>query len=138
MKKNKSTYIFVGALFIFMIAVIAFYVHSANELSSGDKKIQIEVTDNKENTTKYEMTTDAAFLGDALEELQTNDASFTFSTDSSTGNMMLETINDVKADHENDKTYWALTVDGNTSKYAFNDQPVTDGATYRFTFSNEN
>lgn len=136
-KKNKSTYIFIGALILFMIAVIALYVHYANKLSSGDKEIQIEVTDDKGNTTKYEMTTDAAFLGDALEELQTNDKSFTFSTDSSTGNMIIETINGVKADHDTNKTYWNLSVDGATSKYAFNDQPLVDGSTYNLTFSNE-
>ncbi len=96
----------------------------------GSKNIVIEVKDSEGNVTTYEVSTDAEYLREAMDETE----GLTYSGSESEFGMMVEVINDEKAVYAEDNAYWAIYVDGEYGMYGIDSQPVDDGSTYTFTY----
>jgi hypothetical protein len=135
MKNNKKP-IFIGvAVLIALIAIFAvvFFVNKP-QTSKGGKNITIEVTGSNGETADYELSTDAEFLKQAMDELAADNEQFSYSGTDSEYGMMVEYVNDERALYAEDGAYWALYVNGEYGQYGVDSQPVTDGDTYTWTY----
>ncbi len=122
-KTNKKAIVGVAALVV-LIAVLAivYSVFRAKPVE-GSKEIIIEVVDNVQDTTTYELKTDAEYLRQAMEEAE----GLTFSGTESQYGLMVDTVNGVVADYSVDGGYWSFYVNGDYSKNGIDTQPVLDG-----------
>ena len=120
---NKKALIGAAAL-IAVIAVLAlvFFVFREKPVQ-GQKSITIEVIDNTQNITVYEVHTDAEYLRQAMEEAKGLEF---FGTESEYG-LMVETVNGVTPDYNVDGAYWSFYVNGAYCNYGIDSQPVEDG-----------
>ncbi len=125
-KTNKKVIIGVVAL-VAVIAVLA-VVYSAFRAKpvEGSKEITIEVIDNEQETTAYELRTDAEYLRQAMEEAE----GLTFSGTESEFGLMIDTVNGVYADYNADGAHWSIYVNGEYGQYGIDSQPVLDGDTF--------
>ncbi|MEZ3426619.1 MAG: DUF4430 domain-containing protein [Lachnospiraceae bacterium] len=120
---NKKALIGAAAL-IAVIAVLAlvFFVFREKPVQ-GQKSITIEVIDNTQNSTVYEVHTDAEYLRQAMEEAK----GLEFSGTESEYGLMVETVNGVTPDYNVDGAYWSFYVNGAYCNYGIDSQPVEDG-----------
>lgn len=120
---NKKALIGAAAL-IAVIAVLAvvFFVFREKPVQ-GQKSVTIEVIDNTQSSTVYEVHTDAEYLRQAMEEAKGLEF---FGTESEYG-LMVETINGVTPDYNVDGAYWSFYVNGAYCNYGIDSQPVEDG-----------
>lgn len=122
-QSNKKVLIGVAAL-VAVIAVLAVvFVVFREKPVQGHKSITIEVIDNTQNSTLYEVHTDAEYLRQAMEEAK----GLEFSGTESEYGLMVETVNGVTPDYSVDGAYWSFYVNGNYCNYGIDSQPVEDG-----------
>ena len=135
MKNNKKPIIIGVAVLVALIAIFA-VVFFANkpQTSKGGKNITIEVTGSNGETADYELSTDAEFLKQAMDELAADNEQFSYSGTDSEYGMMVEYVNDERALYAEDGAYWALYVNGEYGQYGVDSQPVVDGDTYTWTY----
>lgn len=98
------------------------------------KNIVIEVKDSEGNVTSYEVTTDAEFLRQAMDEAE----GLTYDGSDSEYGMMVEVVNGEQAIYSEDNAYWAFYVNGEYGNYGIDSQPVTDGDTYSIVYEAAN
>jgi flagellar basal body-associated protein FliL len=135
-KKSSNRKILAGVLIVVVLAAIfaGMYSHFSAKPTAGAKAITIEVIDNEEQSTAYEVNTDAEYLRQAMEE-----SGMKFSgTESEEYGMMVDTINGLTADYNTDGAYWAFYVDGEYCSYGIDSQPVEDGQSYQIIYTTDN
>lgn len=123
MKKNKKIIIGIIALIIAIAALAAIYFIFSPSPVAGSKSITINVIDDKQTTTAYQLTTDAEYLRQAMEEAD----GLTFSGTESEFGLMIDTVNGVVADYNINGAYWSFNVNGDYCQYGIDTQPVMDG-----------
>lgn len=125
-KMNKKALIGVVAL-VAVIAVLAavFFTFRAKPVE-GSKEIVIEVVDKEQETTTYELKTDAEYLEQAMEEAD----GLTFSGTEGPYGLMIDTVNGLTADFNVDGAYWSFYVNDEYCMYGISEQPVLDGDTF--------
>ncbi len=140
MEKNNSKKIIIGG--VILIALIAVFAICYNlfvaKPTAGSKNVVIEVVDSTGATASYDVNTDAEYLQDAMDELANDDDSFSYSGTDGDYGIMVEVINGEQAIFAEDNAYWALYVNGEYGQYSANQQPVTDGDTYTWTYEKAN
>ena len=107
---------------------------SAADDAAGTKNIVIEVKDSEGNVTSYEVTTNAEFLRQAMDEAE----GLTYEGTDSEYGMMVEVVNGEQAIYAEDNAYWAFYVNGEYGNYGIDSQPVTDGDTYSIVYEAAN
>ena len=107
---------------------------TAEDDAEGSKNIVIEVKDSEGNVTSYEVTTDAEFLRQAMDEAE----GLTYDGSDSEYGMMVEVVNGEQAIYSEDNAYWAFYVNGEYGNYGIDSQPVTDGDTYSIVYEAAN
>ena len=107
---------------------------AAADDAEGSKNIVIEVKDSEGNVTSYEVTTDAEFLRQAMDEAE----GLTYEGTDSDYGMMVEVVNGEQAIYSEDNAYWAFYVNGEYGQYGVDSQPVTDGDTYSIVYEAAN
>ena len=131
-KQNKTLLLAVAVLVIAMAAF--FMVHAVfAPTAEGAKAVTIEVIDNEEASTSYELHTDALYLRQALEEAE----GLTFSGTEGSYGLMIETVNDCTADWDKDHAWWSVYVNGELANYGVDQQPVNDGDVFRLQYTTE-
>ncbi len=135
MENNKKKGIIIGAaLLIALIAVFAIvYAFNKPSAAEGSKKIVVEVTGSAGTTTTYDLSTNAQYLKQAMDELTENGSGFSYAGSDSEYGIMIEEINGEKAVYE-DGAYWALYVNGEYGQYGVESQPVENESTYTWTY----
>ena len=130
--KNKKTGIIIGVVaLVALIAVLAVvFFFNRPTAAAGGKNITIEVTGSEGTTTSYEVSTDAEFLRQAMDETE----GLTYSGPESEFGMMVEVVNGEQAIYADDNAYWAFYVNGEYGNYGIDSQPVTDGDTYSIVY----
>lgn len=122
-KTNKKALFGVVAL-VAVIAVLAAVFFTFREKPvEGSKAITIEVVDNAQESTVYELNTDAEYLRQAMEEAE----GLSFSGTESEYGLMVDTVNDILADYSVDGAYWSFYVNDAYCNYGIDTQPVEDG-----------
>ena len=128
MKNNKKAVIIGAVVLAALIAIFgAIWFCTKPGTSKGGKTIVIEVTGSTGETTKYDLSTDAEFLTQAMDELSANGSGFSYSGTGSDYGIMVEYVNGERAVFAEDNAYWALYVNGEYGQYGADAQPVTDG-----------
>lgn len=133
-KNHKKIFIGIAALAA-AIAVLAgiYYVFGAKPVE-GSKAVTIDVVNNLQERTTYEVRTDAEFLRQAMEEAQ----GLTFSGSEGEFGLMVDTVNGLKADYNENGAYWAFYVNGDYCKYGIDMQPVMDGDMFTIEYTATN
>lgn len=122
-QSNKKVIIGVAALIaVAAVLAVVFFVFREKPVQ-GHKSITIEVIDNTQNSTLYEVHTDAEYLRQAMEEAK----GLEFSGTESEYGLMVETVNGVTPDYSVDGAYWSFYVNGDYCNYGVDSQPVEDG-----------
>ncbi len=137
-KKNggnnkKKIILAVGALVLVAALFAGVYFALVPKASAGGKEITIEVIDDTQASTVYEVSTDAEYLGDAIRETEGLDVE---GTESEYG-LMVDTVNGVVADYNENGAYWAFYVDGEYCMYGMDQQPIEDGQAYQIIYTAE-
>lgn len=130
---KKKILLAVGALVLIAAIFAGVYFALAPKASAGGKQITIEVIDDAQASTMYEVSTDAEYLGDAIRETEGLDVE---GTESEYG-LMVDTVNGVVADYNENGAYWAFYVDGEYCMYGMDQQPIEDGQAYQIIYTTE-
>lgn len=131
---NKKKIILAVGILVLVAAIFAgIYFALAPKASAGGKQITIEVIDDAQASTVYEVSTDAEYLGDAIRETEGLDVE---GTESEYG-LMVDTVNGVVADYNENGAYWAFYVDGEYCMYGMDQQPIEDGQAYQIIYTAE-
>lgn len=130
MKQSKK-FLGIGAILLLAACMIFAYLTFAEQAVEGHKFVTIEVVDDAERTTTYEVHTDALYLQQAME--QTQGLSFAYA-DGAYG-ASVHTVNGVRADYTLDKAYWGFFVNGEYCSYGITQQPVEDGDIFRIVYT---
>ncbi len=128
----KKKHIF-ALLLAAVLAAGMFFAYSAfsEKPAEGTKEITIEVVDNKEASTLYEVKTDAEYLIGAMEDAEGID----FDGSEGQYGFTVSEINGVVADFTVDSSYWSFYVNGEYCNYGISEQPVNDGDAFRIVYS---
>lgn len=132
MKNNRKNIIIGVAALAAVVVIFAgiYFIFGAKPVA-GSKSITIEVVNDKQERTAYELTTDAEYLRQAMEEVE----GLTFSGAESEYGMMVDTVNGVKADYNENGAYWGFYVNGDYCNYGIDDQPVLDGDAFSIEYT---
>ncbi len=122
-KTNKKALAGVIALVAVVGVLAAVFFIFREKPVEGSKKVVIEVVDDEQVTTTYELQTDAEYLRQAMEEAE----GLTFSGEESEFGLTIYTVNDVTANYNVDAAYWSFYVNGGYSNYGIDTQPIADG-----------
>ena len=132
--KNKKRILGIGLLVVIIAAMAIIYTTFKEKPVEGSKSITIEVVDSKEETTTYELKTDAEYLIEAMEEAK--DLGLTFSGEESEEfGMSIYEINGETADFNVDGAYWGFNVNGEYCNYGVSKQPVEDGDVFEIVYT---
>lgn len=131
-KKTNRKVIIGAAALVIAIAVflVTFYVFREKPVQ-GSKAITLEVRNQAEETSEYQVRTDAEYLRQAMEEAE----GFTFDGEEGEYGFTLYTINGETHNWNADGSYWAIYVNGEYGQNGIDSQPVKDGDVYRFEYT---
>ena len=124
-KFNKKALIGVVAMIAVIAVMATVFVTFRAKPVAGSKEIVIEVVDNNQETTTYELKTDAEYLEQAMDEA---DGLTYFGTEGPYG-LMIDTVNGLTADFNTDGAYWSFYINGEYCMYGISEQPVLHGDT---------
>ena len=130
---KKKIILAVGALVLVAAIFAGVYFALAPKASAGGKEITIEVIDDAQASTVYEVSTDAEYLGDEIRETE----GLTVEGTESEYGLMVDTVNGVVADYNENGAYWAFYVDGEYCMYGMDQQPIEDGQAYQIIYTAE-
>lgn len=128
-KINKKALLGVGIL-VALIAVFAviYFAFGAKPVA-GSKNITIEVIGKEKAAVTYEVSTDAEFLRQAMEEAD----GLEFSGTESQYGLTVEVINGETTDFNNG-SYWSFYVNDAYCNYGIDSQPVMDGDAFKIVY----
>ena len=129
-KTNKKALIGIFVLVIAIAVLAAVYFAFRARPETGNKNITIEVVNKEQETTTYEVNTNAEYLRQAMEEAD----GLTFSGTESEFGLTVITVNGETADYNTDGAYWAFYVNGEYCNYGIDTQPVADGDAFSITY----
>ena len=125
-KFNKKALIGVVAMIAVIAVMATVFVTFRAKPVAGSKEIVIEVVDNNQETTTYELKTDAEYLEQAMEEAD----GLTYSGTEGPYGLMIDTVNGLTANFNTDGAYWSFYVNDEYCMYGMSEQPVLDGDTF--------
>lgn len=116
---------------LIIVLVAAYFIFGSKANGQGIiKNITITVTDDTGTNTVYECETDAEYLIDAVNEINSLD----IQGQEGAYGLFIYSINGVTADYSVDQSYWAIYVNGEYGNYGIDAQPVADGDEYSFVY----
>lgn len=130
-KSNKKTFAAVGILAALIAVLAIVYAVFGAKPVAGSKAITIEVVTQTADTTVYTLRTDAEYLRQAMEEAD----GLTFSGTEGQFGLMIDTVNDIRADYTLDSAYWSFLVNGEYCNYGIDTQPVMDGDVFSIVYT---
>lgn len=121
-------------LLVVLIAVMAIiYTNFRENPVEGSKAITIEVVNSAEESTVYELKTDAEFLRQAMEEA--GEQGLTFEGEEGPYGMMINTVNGEMADFNKNQAYWGFYVNDEYCNYGIDEQPIEDGDAFSIVYT---
>ena len=130
MKRNKKV-LAVAALVLLAALMLAAYAAFRETAVEGSKNVIIQVVDDEQTVTAYELKTDAQYLQQAMEEAE--GLSFAY-TEGAYG-ASVHTVNGLRADYELDNAYWGFFVNEDYCNYVISQQPVEDGDVFQIIYT---
>jgi len=133
MNKTKKIILGIGtaiAAVAIIVAMLFVWDKFREKPVEGSKSITIEVIDNEQKSTVYELKTDAKYLKEAMDEAK----GLTYSGTEGQYGLMVDTVNGVKADYNTDGSYWSFYVNDAYCNYGISEQPVEDGDKFKIAY----
>ena len=128
----KKKHIIALLLATILVAGMVFaYSAFSEKPTEGTKEITIEVVDNKETSTLYEVKTDAEYLIGAMEDAE----GLTFNGSEGQYGFTVSEINGITADFNVDSAYWSFYVNGEYCNYGVSQQPVEDSDSFQIVYT---
>ena len=131
--KNNKVLKWIISFALVIVLFLGIYKFFGPKTTEGSKEITVQVIDAEGTSTSYNIKTDAEFLKEAMDELAKKQ-DFSYDGYDSDYGIFITSINGVTADYNTDAAYWAIYVNDNYGDYGIDQQPVTDGYTYTFTY----
>lgn len=127
MKNNNRKII--TTILILLIAVVGYFAYgkfAKVETVKGNKNITVIVKSEKDKYEKeHKHSTDAEFLGKALDEMKIIDA------EKSQFGRYVNKVDEILAD-KNKQEWWKLTINGGDSTTGIDETPIADGDRFEF------
>lgn len=123
----------VAALIAVIAVLIGVYSAFGAEAVAGSKDITIEVVNKAAESTMYELSTDAEFLRQAMEEAE----GLTFEGEEGPYGLTISSVNGEIADFNVDGSYWGFYVNEEYCNYGVDSQPVMDGDAFKIVYTKE-
>lgn len=133
-QKNSKLKIGIGIgclVALFAVLAVVYSVFGAKSVA-GNKDITIEVVNKAAESTMYELSTDAEYLKQAMEE-----AGVSFEGTEGEYGMMVNTVNGETADYSVDGSYWSFFVNEEYCNYGIDAQPVLDGDAFKIVYTTD-
>ena len=130
-KSNKKVILGVAALIVLVAALAIVYSVFGAKPVAGSKAITIEVVNKAQESEVYQLTTNAEFLRQAMEEAE----GLTFSGAETQYGLTVDTVNGERADYTLDAAYWSFYVNEEYCNYGVDSQPVMDGDAFRIVYT---
>lgn len=131
---NKSKIWIIVGVVVLIAALAAFaviYFVFRDKPVEGSKSITIQVVNDVNEITTYELRTNAGYLRQAMEEAE----GLTFSGTEGAYGLMVDTVNGLTADYNKDMAYWGFNVNGTYCNYGIENQPVVDGDVFSIEYT---
>lgn len=132
-KVNKK----VVAGIVALVAVIALMVFAYSKFGEkpveGSKTITIEVVNDKGESVKYEIKTDAEYLQQAMDEAKAKGLEYS-GTEGQYG-LTVDTVNGLYAEYTATASYWSFYVNEAYCNYGVSQQPVNDGDAFKIVWT---
>lgn len=125
MKKNRKPVLIALLVVLLVGALIAAWLLFGPSARAGKKTITVEVTHMDGTANSFEIKTEEAYLGPALENEKLISGS-----DSEYG-LFIDTVDGEYAD-SNKGEWWVFTVNGEMGNYGADQQPIRDKDVYAF------
>ena len=129
--KNKKKLLGLGALIIVIAAFAIIYGKFSEKPVEGSKAVTIEVVNSKEESTLYELQTDAEFLQQAMDETE----GLEYVGEEGPYGIQVMSVNGEEAVYETDAAYWGFFVNGEYCNYGISEQPVEDGDAFQIIYT---
>ncbi len=123
MKKSVKIILSITGVVILIAALAAVWMIFGAKPVEGAKAITIEVINSADESTLYEINTDAEYLRQAMDEAE----GLTYDGTESEYGLMISTVNGEVADFNVNGSYWSFYVNGEYCNYGIDTQPVVDG-----------
>ncbi len=135
-KKNSSKKVAILSIacvvLVALIAVLYFLVLPKFDLAP--KNITIKVTSSTGSSTEYRIRTRAKSLMQAMDELASQNSTFSFVKNDGENGTVIETVNNERALFVEDNAYWAIYVNDEFGKYDVDSQPIVNGYVYEWRY----
>jgi len=125
--KQKKTWIAALILVVLVVAAALVWTHTRQTAQQGGKHLTVEVVAD-DQTTAFNIQTDAEYLRQALEEQDLIEG-----TESQYG-LYVTTVNGITAD-ESQQEWWCFTRNGEQLNTGVDSTPIADGETYEITLT---
>lgn len=133
-KMSKGKIALALAALVAVIAVlVGVYAAFGAKPVTGEKNITIEVVNKAAESTVYELSTDAEYLRQAMDEAE----GLTYEGTEGEYGLMISTINGEVADFSVDGGYWSFYVNDGYCNYGIDTQPVTDGDAFKIVYTTD-
>ena len=99
------------------------------EIGTGERMFIFEVTKSDGTLKSFQINTDKAYVGEALEEYSL------IKGDEGEYGLYVKIIDGERADYDENKAYWAFYVDGALSNNSVDKTEITDGSVYSFVYT---
>ena len=123
MKKSVKIILGVTGVVVLIAALVAVWMIFGAKPQTGAKEITIEVINSADESTLYQLNTDAEYLRQAMDEAE----GLTYDGTESEYGIMISTVNGEVADYNVNGAYWSFYVNGEYCTYGIDTQPVADG-----------
>ena len=117
-----------AVLAIFMVLAYALFREAP---VAGQKAVTIQVVDQMGTSVTYEVTTDAEYLQQVMEEAD----GLTFAYEDGPYGASVHTVNGLRADFTLDGAYWSFFVNDEYCNYGITQQPVEDGDVFQIVYT---
>ena len=128
---NKKKLLGLGALIIIIAAFAIIYGKFSEKPVEGSKAITIEVINSKEESTTYELNTDAEFVEQAMNETE----GLEYEAEDGPYGLAVNSVNGEVAVFEENGAYWGFFVNGEYCNYGISEQPVEDGDAFQIVYT---
>lgn len=132
-KGNKKIFIGLAMMVIGIVLLMNVYSNFREQAVEGSKKITIEVVNSKEESTMYELATDAQYLEEAMKEAE----GLTYVSEEGPYGATVVSVNEEEARFEDGVAYWAFLVNEEFCNYGISEQPVEDGDAFQIVYTEQ-